>query len=283
MSPADLTTFFIMLREGLEASLVVGILLAYLQQVGALRHVRLVWSGVVAAVAVSVAVLVALEALGAEFQGTTERIFEGSTMLLAATVLTWMVFWMMRQSRLIKGELQRGVDRALAEGAGWALALLAFFAVVREGVETALLLQAAFVSTGEVTILGSVIGLGVAIAVGVLMYGFGIRIHLRRFFQVTAVVLLLFAAGLVTRAAAEFAEVGLLPAFVAQVWNTRGVLSQDVGVGAILRALFGYSDRPSLLEVLVYVGYLALVVLLVRTGVGTAVAPSVRPAHKTTA
>ena len=283
MSPADLTTFFIMLREGLEASLVVGILLAYLRQVGALRHARLVWSGVVAAVAVSLGLLVALEVLGAEFHGATEQIFEGSTMLLAATVLTWMVFWMMRQSRLIKGELQRGVDRALAEGAGWALTLLAFFAVVREGVETALLLQAAFVSTGAVTIVGSLMGLGVAVALGVLMYGFGIRIDLRRFFQITAVVLLLFAAGLVTRAAAEFAEAGLVPALVAQVWSTRAILSQDAGAGAILRALFGYSDQPSLLEVLVYVGYLAVVLLLVRTGVGAAVTPSVRPAEKTTA
>ena len=283
MSPADLTTFFIMLREGLEAALIVGILLAYLRQVGALRHARLVWSGVAAAIAVSVAVLVALEAVGAEFEGTTEQVFEGSTMLLATVVLTWMVFWMMRQSRLIKGELHRGVDRALAEGAGWGLLLLAFFAVVREGVETALLLQAAFLSTGAITVLGAFVGLAVAIAIGVLIYGFGVRVNLRRFFQVTAVVLLLFAAGLVSHAAHEFAEAGFVPALVERVWDTGAVLPEAGGLGAVLRALFGYTEAPSLLEVIVYAGYLAVVLVLVKTGVGAAVTPAIRPAEKKTA
>src|SRR5919197_1080601 len=265
MSPADLTTFFIMLREGVEASLIVGILLAYLRQVGSLRHSRFVWTGVLAALGVSFGVLVALEAVGAEFEGATEQVFEGSTMRLATVVLTWMVFWMMRQSRLIKGELQRGIDRALAEGAGWGILLLAFFAVVREGVETALLLQAAFLSTGEVTAFGALLGLAVAIALGVLIYGFGVRIDLRRFFQVTAVVLLLFAAGLVSHAAHEFAEAGFLPEIVERMWDTSAALPDDTGAGAILRALFGYSDHPSLLEVIVYAGYVALVILLLRT------------------
>src|SRR5439155_18005626 len=186
-----------MLREGLEAALVVGILLAYLRQVGAPRHARLVWLGVVAAVVTSVGVLLAFKGVGMEFEGGTEQVFEGATMLLATVVLTWMVFWMMRQARLIRGDLQRGVDRALAEGAGFGLFLLAFFAVVREGVETALLLQAAvFAAAGQSTILGAVVGLGGAIALGLLIYSFGVRIDLRLFFRVTAVVLLVFAAGL---------------------------------------------------------------------------------------
>src|ERR671936_339449 len=141
--------------------------------------------------------------------------------------------------------------------------LTTFFAVVREGVETALLLQAAFLSTGEVTAFGPLLGLAVAIALGVLIYGFGVRIDLRRFFQVTAVVLLLFAAGLVSHAAHEFAEAGFLPEIVERMWDTRAALPDDTGAGAILRALFGYSDHPSLLEVIVYAGYVALVIVLV--------------------
>ncbi len=283
MAAADLTTFFIMIREGLEASLIVGILLAYLKRVGAARHARLVWAGVAAALAVSLAVLGALQVLGAEFDGTTEKIFEGSTMLLATVVLTWMVFWMMRQARVIKGELHRGVDRALASGAGWGLLLLAFFAVVREGVETALLLKAAFLSTGVVTPLGSLAGLAAAIGLGVVMYGFGVRIDLRRFFLVTAVILLLFAAGLASHAAHEFADVGLLPRFVEHLWDTRAILPDDSGLGAILRALFGYSHSPSLLEALVYVSYVAFVVALSRTRFAAALTPSLHAAEKKTA
>ena len=283
MSAADVTTFFIMLREGLEAALVVGILLAYLRQVGAPRHARVVWLGVGAAVLTSVGVLLALKGIGMEFEGATEQVFEGGTMLLATLVLTWMVFWMMRQARLIKSDLQRGVDRALAAGAGWGLFLLAFFAVVREGVETALLLQAAvFAAAGQSTILGAVVGLGGAIALGLLIYSFGVRIDLRLFFRVTAVVLLVFAAGLVAHAAHEFAEAGLLPVLVERVWDTSAALPDSTGAGSFLRALLGYSDSPSLLEIFVYAGYLAVVGILARTGVGTALTPSVRP-EKTTA
>lgn len=283
MSAADLSSFFIMLREGLEAALIVGIVLAYLKQVGALRYSKHVWAGVGAAVLVSLAVLVALNALGAEFEGFGEQIFEGATMILAAGVLTWMIFWMMRQARLIKGELQRGVDRALAAGAAWGLFLLVFFAVVREGTETAFLLQAAaFAAAGQSTLLGAVTGLAGAIGVGVLIYAFGVRIDLRAFFRVTAVVLLLFAAGLVSHGAHELAEAGLLPELVEHVWDTRAVLDHTQGVGALLRALFGYSHAPSLLEALTYVGYLALVLGLSRTRFAAAVTPRTQVAEKAT-
>ena len=282
MSAADLSTFVIMLREGLEASLIVGILLAYLKQVGALRHARYVWGGVGAALLVSLGVLGALKAAGAEFEGATEQIFEGATMTLAAAVLTWMIFWMIRQARLIKGELERGVDRALSEGAVWGIFLLAFFAVVREGVETALLLQAAaFAAAGQSTLLGALVGLVVAIGLGVLIYAFGVRTDLRAFFRITAVILILFAAGLVSHGAHEFAGAGVLPELYEKVWDTQAVLSHKEGLGAILRALFGYSHAPSLLEAVVYVGYLVLVATLARTRFAAAITPPVRATQKT--
>jgi high-affinity iron transporter len=281
VSSADVTTFFIMLREGVEAALIVGILLAYLSQVGAPRYARHVWAGVGAAVLVSFGFLFILQVLGGEFEGATEQIFEGITMISAAVVLTWMVFWMMRQARLIKGELQRGVDQALASGAGLGLLLLAFFAVVREGVESALLLQAAaFAAEGRSTLVGALLGLALAIGIGLLIYVFGVRIDLRTFFRFTGIILILFAAGLVSHGAHEFAEAGLLPSLIEHVWDTSAVLNHSEGLGAMLRALFGYSHSPSLLEVLVYVGYLILVAVLSRTPFAGAVTAR-RPTTKT--
>lgn len=262
MTAADLSALLISLREGTEMAIVVGILLAYLRKVGA-RGAGWVWAGVIAAVAVSLSFLGILNALGATFEGTMEQVFEGTTMLLAAVFLTWMILWMLRNARFLKGELQRGLDQALARGAGtWGLFLLAFFAVVREGVELALLL---FAAPGEGKLVGAVAGLAGAVAVGVLIYAFGRRIDLQTFFRVTSALLVLFAAGLVAHAAHEFAEAGVLAAVEGpKLWSTKGVLPDSDGVGSVLRALFGYQDEPSVIEVVTYLGYLALVWLLAR-------------------
>ena len=138
MSAGDVSALLISLREGVEMTLIVGIVLAYLAQVGARRAFRWVWSGVGAALALSLAFLGLLNLLEAEFVGATERIYEGLAMLLAAAFLTWMIFWMVERARYLKRELQSETAQALAHGAAWALFLLAFFTVAREGVETAL-------------------------------------------------------------------------------------------------------------------------------------------------
>lgn len=269
MSAADLSALVIAMREGIEMALVVGILLAYLSQVGARAAQRWVWLGVAAAALVSLGFLAILNALNAEFVGQTEQIFEGVTMVLAAIFLTWMIFWMMRNARHLKGELQRSVQGVLDRGGmAWGIFLLAFFAVVREGVELALLL---FAAPGEGKLLGSVIGLAVAVGVGVLIYAFGRRIDLRTFFKVTTIILVLFAAGLVAHAAHEFAEAGVLAAVEGpKLWSTKAWLPDDLGVGAILRALFGYQDEPTVIEVVAYLGYFVVVWLLSRTRMATA-------------
>ena len=274
MSSGDLGALVISLREGVEMALVVGIVLAYLSQVGA-RGARVwVWSGVAAATAVSLLFLWILNALDKEFEGATEQIFEGTTMFLAVVFLTWMIFWMLRNARFLRSELQRGVQGVLERGGGaWGLSLLVFFAVVREGVELALLL---FAAPGEGKLLGSIIGLALAIGVGVLIYAFGRRIDLRTFFRVTTVVLLLFAAGLAAHAAHEFAEAGPLAAVDGpKLWSTAAILPDEDGLGSILRALFGYQDEPTLLEVVVYFGYFAVVWALSKTNI-------FRPAIRTT-
>lgn len=269
MSAADLSALVIAMREGIEMALVVGILLAYLTRVGARSAHRWVWLGVVSAVLVSLGALALLNALDAELEGRNEQLFEGTTMVLAAIFLTWMIFWMMRNSRHLKGELQRSVQGVLDRGGmAWGIFLLAFFAVVREGVELALLL---FAAPGEGKLLGSITGLAVAVVVGVLIYAFGRRIDLRTFFKVTTIILVLFAAGLVAHAAHEFAEAGLLAAVEGPIlWSTRSLLPDDEGLGAILRALVGYQDEPTVIEVVAYLGYFVIVWGLSRTRMATA-------------
>ncbi|HEY7624318.1 MAG TPA: FTR1 family protein [Candidatus Limnocylindria bacterium] len=269
MSAADLSALVIAMREGIEMALIVGIVLAYLTQVGARSAHRWVWLGVGSAALVSLGVLALLNALDAEFEGQTEQLFEGTMMVLAAIFLTWMIIWMLRNARHLRGELQRSVQGVLDRGGmAWGIFLLAFFAVAREGVELALLL---FAAPGEGKLLGSIAGLAIAAGVGVLIYAFGRRIDLRTFFRVTTIILLLFAAGLVAHAAHEFAEAGLLAAVEGpKLWSTQAVLPDDEGVGAILRALIGYQDEPTVIEVVAWLGYFVVVWILSRTRMATA-------------
>jgi high-affinity iron transporter len=274
MSSGDVSALVLSLREGIEMALVVGIVLAYLGQVGARAARAWVWGGVGAAAAVSLLALGILNALNAELTGAAEQIFEGTTMLLAAVFLTWMIFWMLRNSRYLRTELQQGVQAVLERGgAAWGLFFLVFFALVREGVELALLL---FAAPGAGKLLGSVVGLALAVGVGVLIYAFGRRVHLRTFFRVTTIVLVLFAAGLVAHAAHEFAGAGPLAAFEGpKLWSTKAVLPADSGPGSFLRALLGYQDEPTVVEVVAYLGYFAVVWLLSKTRIA-------RPAVRTT-
>jgi high-affinity iron transporter len=269
VTAGDLSALVLTLREGIEMALVVGIVLAYLTQVGARGAHRWVWLGTVLAALTSLGALGVLIALDAEFEGPMEQLFEGTTMLVAALFLTWMIFWMMRNARYLKGELHRSVQLVLDRGGlWWGLFLLVFFAVLREGVELALLL---FAAPGEGKLFGSVVGLALAVGVGVLIYAFGRRIDLRTFFRVTSIVLILFAAGLVAHAAHEFAEAGLLAAVEGPtVWSTKGLAPDDEGIGAMLRALFGYQDEPTVIELVAYVGYFVVVWALSRTRMATA-------------
>lgn len=276
MSAGDAGAFVIALREGIEMTLIAGIVLAYLSQIGARRAHRWVWAGIGAAAVVSLGFLWILNVLEAEFEGPTEAIFEGAAMLLAAAFLTWMIFWMLRQARYLKSDLHRAVQDTLASGgAAWGIFFLVFFAVVREGVETALLL---FSAPGEGKLLGSVLGLALAIGLGLLIYVFGRAIDLRTFFRVTGVVLVLFAAGLVTHAVHEFVEAGLI-AGGPELFDLSPWLPDDAGVGGLLRTLFGYSADPTLLEGAAYIGYYLIALLLWRTGlIGRIAAARAKPA-----
>lgn len=247
-------------REGLEAALIIGIVLAYLGKTGQGQRKAEVWTGAAGAIIVSLVFALALFAMGAGFEGRAEEVFEGVTMLLAAGLLTWMIFWMHSKGGAIKGELERGVKAATTGRGRWGLLLLAFLAVVREGIELALfLISALFASSALATVAGAAIGLAAAVAVGLLIFVGAQRLDLRRFFTVTGILLIIVAAGMVGRGVHELNEAGVMPALIEHVWSTQSILSDDSTVGSVLKALLGYTDAPSLSQVLAYVAYLAAV------------------------
>ncbi|MGB4802399.1 MAG: FTR1 family protein [Anaerolineae bacterium] len=264
-----LPAFLLALREGLEAALIVGIVLGVLRKLGHNRQQVSVWQGAVAAIAVSLVAALLLYAVGLKMEGSAEQIFEGVTMLLAAAILTWMIFWMQTQGRRINRELETGVRQAVSGMGGnkghWALFSVAFIAVLREGIETALFLTATtFTVGGQATLLGALLGLSAAAALGYILFTTTRQLNVKRFFQVTSVLLILFAAGLVAHSIHEFNEVGWIPAVVEHLWDTNGLLDENSGLGLIIKALFGYNGNPSLTEVLGYVVYWAALIFGVR-------------------
>lgn len=270
-----LAALLITLREGLEAALIVGVVLGVLRQLGMPKYKRSVWSGVVAALVVSIVAAMVLSAIGIAFEGRGEEIFEGIAMVLAAVVLTWMIFWMQRQGREVQDDLESDVRRASATGNRWALFSLAFVAVVREGIETVLFLTATAFSTSPVqTLVGGALGLVIAITLGWMLFAMGRQLNVKAFFRATGVLLLLFAAGLLAYGVHELQEAALLPVFIEHVWDINPILNDKGTVGLFLSALFGYNGNPSLLEVVAYVLYLVVVGMLSLRPKGQKVSPA---------
>jgi high-affinity iron transporter len=209
----------ITLREGFEAALVVVLVLALVGRTGGRADRRAVWAGVAAAVTVSIAAAVVLILVGVELEGAAEAVYEGATMVAAAGLLTWMIFWMRSRAGSLKGELEQQVGRALASRSGFALAAVVFVGVVREGLETSLFLVSSAGSEGNRTAgIGAAIGLALAIALAVAFAKGFARLDLRRFFQVTSVLLLVLAGWLLARGLEELAEAGAFPAGETVAW-----------------------------------------------------------------
>ncbi|HEX9124246.1 MAG TPA: iron uptake transporter permease EfeU [Actinomycetota bacterium] len=251
----------ITLREGLEAALIISILLAYLRQLERTDRARLVWWGAALAAAFSLVVGTLVFAAAAEFEGTAEQLFEGLVSLTAVGVLTWMIFWMRKQGARLRSSLHERVDSALMSG-GLGLAGLAFVVVAREGIETALFVFAAAKATavssggaGE-QLIGAGLGLAVAFAVGALLYRGAVTLNIRTFFKMTGGLILVVAAGLFAFAIHELQEAGVFPFLTAQAFDISRTLPDDSGVGGILRALIGYQANPTLLELVAWVCYL---------------------------
>lgn len=250
-------SFLITLREGLEAALIVSIILAYLARTRNQGRFGSVWLGVGGAILFSLAVGAIIFALVGELSGKAEEIFEGLAMFTAVAVLSYMVIWMKRQAVNIRTHLEAQVQSALAKSSALALTLLSFVVVGREGLETALFMFSAVrTSTPLQSTAGGLLGLAISVALGYMLYRGSYRLNLRLFFNVTGVLLIFFAAGLLARGIHEFQEAGLLPTVVEHVWDINNVLHEKAGVGAFLKGLFGYNGNPSLVEVVVYPLYM---------------------------
>jgi high-affinity iron transporter len=202
----------VVLREGFEASLVVGIVLAFLDRTGRRDGFTAVWVGVGAALALSLAAGAALFALGAELEGRSEAIFEGVVMLTAAGLLTWMIFWMRGRARTLRKEIEGRTQAALDAGSALGLAIVVFIGVAREGVETALFLFSSIEgSSSLVSFVGAIVGGAAAVGLGYLFYRGSHRLNLRTFFNATSVLLLVFAGYLLASGLHELAEAEVIP------------------------------------------------------------------------
>lgn len=248
----------ILLREGLEASLIISIILAYLARIGKRDYFSSIWLGVGLATTASLLVGAVIFWTVGELSGKAEEVFEGLAMFLAVGVLSYMVVWMRRQARFIKAHLEAQVERAVEIGSTLAMTSLAFIVVVREGVETVLFLFGASraASPGEV-IIGGLLGLALAVAIGYSGYKGSRWLNLRLFFNITGILLIFFAAGLLALGIHELQETGVFPVIKEGVWNINPILNEKVGLGSFLKALLGYNGNPELLEIVFYLGYVA--------------------------
>lgn len=259
------------LREGVEAALIVAIVCSYLARTGNARHFGKVGAGVAAAVAASFVLGAVIFVTVGSLEEPYEQIFEGAMMLAAAGVVTWMLFWMRRQASSVKGDLQRAVDRTLTGGTAWGLAVLAFTAVIREGLETALFLvgQATAAANGSAgdagsmaVLAGALVGLGVAVAIGYGFYRGSRSLDIRTFFRWTGVLLVFIAAGLLSHAVHEFVEIGWITLGTTPAFDIGAVLPHDTGIGLFLRAMFGYTSSPEWIVFVTWVAYVVVVLAL---------------------
>ena len=273
-------TFLIGLREGLEASLVVGILVAYLVKSGNGHRLRPLWGGIAAAIGLSLGFGALLQFTSAELSFKAQEAFGGFASILAVCFVTWMVFWMRRTARFLKTELHGRLDAALTLGP-LALALTAFVAVGREGLETALFLWSAVQSTNQTTtpITGAVLGLAAAVVLGYLLYKRAVTLNLKTFFTWTGAGLVIVAAGVLSYGVHDLQEAGLLPGLNTLAFDVSSTIPPSSWYGTLLKGIFNFSPRTSVLEAVAWVAYVVPVLYLFFRPASAPAAPA--PARQT--
>jgi high-affinity iron transporter len=273
-----LTALLIMLREGFEAALVVAIVYAYIRRINRPDLAGPMWQGIAAAAALSIGVGIVVHLTIENLTGQPRLLAFAAVSLLAVVVLTWMIFWMRRQAHLIKGELQDSVDQAVASRGDVRLAVMtvAFLAVAREGLEAALfLIAAATTEDGWAILIGGLIGLAAASGLGALVVLGGRRLPMRQFFTVTGLILIVFAAGLVSRTVLWLQAAGKLGTVWNNVYDLTAYqwLTTSTESGKFLGAMFGWDPRPSIEQVVAYLAFLITVSWLFLRATRTAEAP----------
>ena len=263
-----LANFLIGLREGLEAALVVGILIAYVTKLGRRDVLPRIWMGVALAVLLSLGLgaVLTFGAYGLSFEA--QELIGGLLSIVATAFVTWMIFWMLRAARGLSRELRSEVDSHLS-GAGWGLVLVAFLAVGREGIETALFIWAAVQASGSTTfpLIGAALGILVAIVLGWLIYRGVLRINLTKFFTYTGVFLIIVAGGVLAYGVHDLQEAGFLPGLNNLAFNVSAVIPPDSWYGTLLKGIFNFSPATTWLEAIAWVAYVVPVLTIFITDV----------------
>ena len=256
--------FLIGLREGLEASLIVAILVAYLVKLDRRDLLPRLWAGVIAAVAVSIGTALVLQFTSEELSDKAAETFAGIMSVATTILITWMIVWMAKNARNLSANLRGEVDKALLGKSVWGLAIIAFFAVVREGLETALFLWTGATATGgsASAVWGAILGLLVAAGLGYLFYRGALRINLGTLFRWTGALLVVVAAGVLTYGIHEFQEVGILPGEDNVAFDISGTISPDSVAGTFMRGLLSIRPVMTWLEVVAWLAYLVPVMWL---------------------
>ncbi|MFW9803380.1 MAG: FTR1 family protein [Candidatus Thorarchaeota archaeon] len=262
--------FVVSLREGIEAALIIAIMLSYLRKTGRENMKQSIIIGTLFAFVGSLGLATVIAMIWGAFEGAILNVFEGSVVLAAAILLTSMIFWMRKASSGIASEIEQSVEEG-ALRTRLSLTFLAFALILREGVELVLFTTALAFQEGPITYIGVFLGLVIAILVGFGVYQGSLRIKFKSFFNSTSVLLVLFAAGMIAYGIHELQEVGFLAFGPIEVWNINPPLLPDGSypllhekgfLGGLAKALFGYNGNPSALEVIAYVGYLTLISLI---------------------
>ena len=258
---------FLALREGLEAVLVVVIILLYLRKTNQKNYFKYVYLGIILAVAASVVFAIIFSIAFGGFTGIAEKIFEGTTFIISGIFILSLVLWVSKEGPKMRENLEGKVEESINTQKVFSISITTFIIIIREGIELVLLTTGA-ASVGSLNqvsvILGSIIGLVISILVGLLIF-YGIKsINLRTFFKITNIMLILFAAGLITYGIHEFIEAGIIDPIIGDVWNIKHILPEKFPdgnpatpefleiIGSLLKALFGYNANPALLEVIIY-------------------------------
>ncbi len=249
-------SFLVTSRETLEASLVIGIVLAYLNKTNNQTYKKTVYYAVLFGIIASILTAFSFTLLAGDFEGIGEKIFEGFTMLIGAFLLSTMILWMMQQrhiSQEIHGKVEKHLMNVQPLFSHMGIFMLIFIAIIREGIETVIFLNALNYASG-INFIGGTLGIVAAIFAGYMFFVGTKKINLKKLFNVSSILLILFAAGLVAHGIHEFQQANLLP-LAAPLFDISNVLSESSLVGSFLKGMFGYNSAPSLLEIIAYGAY----------------------------
>lgn len=258
-----MSAFIIMFREAFEAVLIIGIILSYLHRTNQNEYKQTVYLGIVAAIVVSIITAFSISYITDGFTGRAEKLFEGITMLVTVLFLTYMIMWCIKHKHNIS-DIESKVSKDILKGYRWGIFFLVFVGVLREGVESVLFLRGVMQAYDIKVLWFSILGVLTATALGYMLFKGLIKFRLKLFFNITSLILILFAAGLLAHGTHELQEAKLIPTIIENVYNINPAssshpLHEKGYIGSILVSLFGYNGNPSLIEVLSYLTYLIVV------------------------